>query len=147
MVRPVSAAAHALLERARRDLARELDAQLDAMATDGAHVDDALRAALLDDLPPPSALDAPSLRARVERYARSAQPLDVVLGSVSRFVRERPALVDRLDPHDRALLRAKVIDRASWAETAARAGTPSTTAAMRAMREAVRALLALPDRR
>lgn len=144
MVRPQSPRAVALVRSLREALASELDA-LRALheADDGAPFDPTLLAALARDLPAPSALDAAALRVLAERYAASAQPVDVVAGSLGRFVRAHATELAALDSVSRTLLIARLCDHAPWSEVAARAGLPSAAAAMRQMREAMRALLRL----
>lgn len=142
MVRPVGASARALVDAMREDLAHELPAQLAAIAADdGAPIEEALASAILAGLPSVGPRDAATSRRIAERYARSAQPVDAVLGSLGAWARDHGHARGHLDPASAALIEARLVDRASWAETARRAGKPSAAAAMRAMRDAVRALL------
>lgn len=142
MVRPVSSAARALLASLRQDLAHEIEAQLALQeADDGGSIEPALRAALTRGLGAPAPRPPAELRALAERYACSAQPVDVVAGSLGALVRAHPSTLASLAPAARALLEARLVDHAAWSVVAARAGAPSVASAMRAMREAVRALL------
>jgi tRNA(Met) cytidine acetyltransferase len=147
MVRPVSPRAFALVDRWRVDLARELPAQLEAMASDGTSIDERLRATLVDGLPTPLRHDATSLHELTLRYVGGTQPADVVIGSLGELARIHELALATLRARDRALIRARLIERRSWAESGMRSGLPSVAAAMRAMREAVRALLDAIDRR
>ncbi len=142
MIRPRSDAARALVASLRDDLSRELEQQLSLMETDeSAPIDPELRSALVRSLPTSREAELGERRAIALRYASSTQPVDVVAASLGRFVRDHEVLLATLDVRSRALLQARLVDRVSWSEVAARAAMPSVAAAMRSMRGAVRALL------
>lgn len=142
MVRPVSEAARAGVALLRTELAHELETQLALLASDeGASVDPALRAALFEGLPSPPPRSVLELREVARRYAESAQPLDVVAGSLERFVRAHQPALEGLAPPSARLLEKRLLERAPWPEVARAAALESVPAAMRAMRRSVLALL------
>lgn len=141
MIRPASDAARAAVAALRDELAIELEGQLALQAIDdGAPIDLTLGEALRRGLPSPRMRTPTELQAIARRYAASTQPIDVVASSLARFVREHAAALDGLDARSRALIRGRLLDRASWRALAASAGV-SVPSVMRAMRESVRALV------
>ncbi|MEZ4238655.1 MAG: GNAT family N-acetyltransferase [Myxococcota bacterium] len=138
MLRPLSPPAHALLATLRAELARDLPDQLALFDGDG--LDPALRAALVDGLPPPAPFTEAAVRDAVEGYVFGARPLDAAVAAVRHVVLAHPEALDRLPPSDRALIRDRVVD--GWTggrwrcATGPDAAAPTVPAVMRALRRA-----------
>lgn len=142
MVRPVSSAARALTAELREDLARSLPLQLELLAGEGELLLDArLEAALRAGLPTPAPLDAEHNRAYVARYASGPQPFEAAAFALEPFA--RAADLSALDDAERTLIEERLLAHKPWDVAAHAAGFPSVPAAMRAMRPAIRALLAI----
>lgn len=139
MIRPMTDPARRLVDELRAVLARDLPLQL-AMMQDDLPIDDDLAEALARDLPPPAPLDAAACREAILGYAFGPRPLEACPTAIGRWIEDHAGRLSALDDAGRALIEARVRDRAPWAEAAARAGLPSIPAAMRALRRAVRAL-------
>ena len=139
MLRPVSDAARALLEGLRADLARDLPLQLELLAADLV-LEPALRAALEAGLPPAAPLSDADAEAIVVAYLDGPRPFESAAYAVTQYVARHAEALDELP--NAALIRRRVLDRASWAETTKDAGFPSIPAAMRALRRTLRELRA-----
>jgi tRNA(Met) cytidine acetyltransferase len=141
MLRPVSPAAHQLLQTLRAELARDLPLQLELMALDGeVQPEPELLESLLEGLPAPAPLPRPELRRILAGYVHGPRPYDVVATAVTAFVQAHPDALAALDPDSRRLLELRVLHRTRWIDLAARCGLPSVPAAMRALRRAVASL-------
>ncbi|MFK7992358.1 MAG: GNAT family N-acetyltransferase [Sandaracinaceae bacterium] len=141
MVRPVSPAARDLTTQLRAELARDLPLQLRLLdADDGLGLSEALRDSLLADLPAPASLSEAEELQRVRDYAFGPPPYEAVAFAVQRWVRrqDRSALASM----PRAVVEGRVLAERGWRRVAEEAGAPSVPAAMRALRRAVRAMLA-----
>lgn len=146
MMRPVSARARRLFEALRAALARDLPLQLELLEAGGQLLlEPALRAALLRDLPAPPPLDAATRDALLASYAFGPRTYESVAVAVTAWVRAHAARLAELEPRQRALVEARVLERAPWTEVARTASLPSVPAAMRALRRAVRALVERVD--
>jgi len=141
MIRPVSDRGRSLVDSLRVELSRSLAIQLELLEVDGdLELDEALRASLSRGLPSPAPLGDDELRAVVERYAAGPQPFDAAAYALAPFVERRG--LSGLDLRARRLVEGRVLRRRSWAEVAREAGYPSVPAAQRALRPAIRLLLA-----
>ncbi|MCC6624758.1 MAG: tRNA(Met) cytidine acetyltransferase [Deltaproteobacteria bacterium] len=146
MLRAVSARASALVATLRRELAREMPLQLALMQADGELLlDPELAAALAADLPAPAPLDEAETLALVRGYAYGARTIESVASALVGFVTRHAGAVARLPLYDRRLVEGRVLERRSWGALVRETGAPSHAAAMRALRRAVRALLADDD--
>ncbi len=137
MLRPDGDEARALVRALREDLARDLPLQLELLEGELA-LDPELAAELGADLPEPAPLADDEVRAIVDAYLASSRPVESAAYAITRFVRERERALDVLPAPQRALIRARVLERRAWTEAAA--GYPSVPAAMRALRPAIAAL-------
>ena len=141
MIRPTSAAARALHDALRADLARDLPLQLALHEADGELLlDPALDHALRAGLPAAAPLSVAARDAIVESYLAGPRTFESVAAALTDFVASHQAALGRLDPQHAELLSARVLGRRSWTRTAAAASYPTVRAAMRAFRRAVRAL-------
>lgn len=139
MLRPITPAAHALVDGLAAELARALPLQLALLTADHELLDPALADALPLDLPA-AAPAPPALAARVADWVASPRTLESAIADLAPFV---AAHLDRVsDPIDRAVLASRVLERRSWAETARRAGLAHAGQAMKRARPAIAALLA-----
>lgn len=147
MLRPVTAPAMRLLESLRLELARALPAQLALLDAGGElALDPELDLELRAGLPSPPPLDDAARDAIVARYLDGPAPYDAVAYALEPWVRAHAHALGSLDPRSHALIRARVLERAAWADVARAARAPSVAAAMRALRPALRALRAAIDR-
>ncbi|MEW5850008.1 MAG: GNAT family N-acetyltransferase [Myxococcota bacterium] len=142
MVRPVTARAEEMVERWQRALAWGLPEQLALLrASPLTEPDDALVAELTTGTP----LVEPPTRAELlevlERYCDGIQPVEPVAFAVRWLMESHPDAVTTLTEAQRALLTSRVQLRRSWEETGKNALGQGASAAMRAMRPAIRALL------
>jgi tRNA(Met) cytidine acetyltransferase len=162
LLRPVTPAAEALVADLRRELARNLMAwralrdadepwrrapaggPSAAFGADGALGvgEDALDAAVdeaLEDVER-TPLDDDALAAAARRYASGVVPFDAVAGDLAEALRRFTRLDGRPpspgEAPGAALLRARVLERRSWADAARAAGLRDAAAAMRALRPA-----------
>ncbi len=140
MIRPTSERAEALTRRLRAGLARDLDAQLGFLEEGGLALEPALRASLAEGLERGLGDDPAWDAERCRAYAHGPRTFESVATSLGRFVRAHGGSLAALGVSERALLEARVVERAPWSVAAARAGLPSVPAAMRATRRAFRAL-------
>jgi len=140
MIRPVTAAARALVEDLRTELAWNLDAQL-ALLTQEPELGltPALRAALSDGLAPAAGpwpvggyLNGP------RTYDSVARSLEVLLpvGRVEDLVAN-----GEISPSEAALLRARLHERLGWRACQAAAGLASVRSTQRTLRRLIRGLL------
>lgn len=143
MVRPQSAAGHALVDLLRAECARDLPGQLQWMSREvGPRLSDHLRAALTHELPAAAPWTARDIASRVEHLLRGAMPLDSA-GDAPRLWLEavygsaRPGLT----PLEAACLSARVDDGHAWTTVAAHARV-NVAVAQRATRRALRQLVA-----
>jgi len=146
MIRPVSTRAKRLVETLRVALARELPEQL-ALMQSGHELllSDDLHSSLLYGLPEPIPLTEDEVCLRVARFAFGPSTQEAVASALRRFVTGHQSLLEYL-PHDAdRLIRCRIVDGGSWADTMAAAGLPSIPATMRALRRAVRAFCAVAD--
>ncbi|MEZ4337078.1 MAG: GNAT family N-acetyltransferase [Sandaracinaceae bacterium] len=139
MIRPVSRAAHALVDDLRAALARDLPTQL-ALVADELPLDPALEAALLADLPPPAPIDRTVQREAIVGYAFGPRPFEASPVAIRAFVEDHARALAALSEPERLLVDARILGGASWTRAAARAGFDTVPAAMRATRRAIRAL-------
>ena len=147
MIRPVSAAAEALVARLRLRLRGELPAQLPLLEADAGLPLGPLRAALLAHAAlPPEAEDAALQAAPVATPAQLAAlgaamagpcPMDALPAQVAAALR---ALPGGAGPGE-AALRDRYLGRRSWSQIASEGSFPTVKAAQRAARRALRALL------
>ncbi|TNF35076.1 MAG: tRNA(Met) cytidine acetyltransferase, partial [Deltaproteobacteria bacterium] len=107
MLRPRSAAAHALLAHLRADLARDLPHQLALLEADGELLlDPDLASALGHGLPPVAPLDEAARDAAVAAYLGSPRTFESAASAVTSFVHAHLGALDALaDPRQAALLR------------------------------------------
>ncbi|MEZ4473811.1 MAG: GNAT family N-acetyltransferase [bacterium] len=140
MVRPVTPAAIALIERVQADFARDLPLHLALMRGDVV-VDAAFADALAEGLPPPSRLDAAEADAMLASYAFGPRTLEAAAPAGAGFLARRPDLLAGLAPAERALVEARVLAHRGWDAAARAGGLPSIPAAMRAMRRIIRRLV------
>lgn len=148
MIHPVSEAARALVGRLRDELARALPVQLALQAADGDLVlDPDLDAALRDATPPapPPDTDPAAENRAVTCYLETPQPFEPAAWAVVPWVRARLDAWAALPAQPRALIQHRVLNGASWPAAARAAGYPSTAAAMRALRPALRRLNSPPS--
>jgi len=146
MVRPVSAAAKALVADLRVDLARDLPLQLSLMAAGHELVlDPALEAALHLGLPDAPTLDEAAIRYTVATYAFGPRTLEAAAVALTAFIEGHRDALDTLSDGERTLIEGRVLGHESWHGITERAGLPSVPAAMRAARRAVRALVLRVD--
>ena len=141
MLRPVSAAAQALVARLRGRLARELPLQLELLRAE-AELDPALVRELAADLPPALPLGERERQGIVDDYLFGPCHYEAAAFALERTVEVLSAGLDELDPLSVALIRARVLRRRGWARVAREAGLPSVHAAQRALKRALRALVA-----
>ena len=139
MIRPISAAAHALVDVLRQGLARDLPTQLAWMQADDLCLDPELEQALLADLPETTALSDTNCAELVADYAHGPRTLEAVLVPLGRYVAQHTAVLGRLDRETQRLLQTVVAGRGWRAVAGEKLSIP---AAMRAVRRAVRALVA-----
>jgi tRNA(Met) cytidine acetyltransferase len=143
MIRPTSPAAGALVHQLRHQLAHALPTQLHLLSHDGElHLDPELDRSLRADLPHVDPPDDPTCARVVARYAASAQPYELIAHALIPWLRRRSDHLAHLTPTARAVVEARVLRGDSWPHVARIAGLPSAGAAMRALRPAIRALLA-----
>jgi tRNA(Met) cytidine acetyltransferase len=143
MVRPVSEEARALVASLRADLARDLPLQLELLDAEGElAIAPRLAEALRAGLPTPSGLSEAERDAIVDSYLNGPRPYESAAYAITRYVDAHEGSLEALGSRDRALIEARVVDRVAWAVAAERAGFHSVPAAMRALRRAVRALVA-----
>jgi tRNA(Met) C34 N-acetyltransferase TmcA len=143
MLRPISDAARALAMALRRELARELPRQLLLLEEEGeVLVQPELREALMAGLGPAAPLPAAERDALVRAYASGPRTFESVATTVAEFVAAHPDALATLAPVARALIEARAVRGEPWPAVMRAAGQPSIPAAMRALRRAVRALLA-----
>lgn len=138
MVRPVSAAARALVADLRGDVARELPTQL-ALFDDPLLVG-GLSEALLAGLPAPR----PAPSDAVATYLSGTRPFESMPTPLIEFAEARRAQLPSLSHVERAVIEARVLERRPWLEVAARAGV-GIRASQRALRRAFRALASGSD--
>ncbi len=139
MIRAVTPRARLLVRELRAALARDLPLQLELMERE-VPMDDALVAALREDLPDPAPLSAAVIEEAVQAYAFGPRPFESVALAVRSWVALEDEAFGRLSAADRQLIDARVLRGLRWSEVAAAAAMPSVPAAMRATRRAVRAL-------
>jgi len=146
MLRPVSDRAHALVRDLEADLARNLPLQLELLdAERELGVGLALRRALVAELATPPELDPAEIERRVRAFASGAQTMEAASYALDRFLRTpevRAQRMQRLSPDERSLLERRVLARDSWRAAARAAGYADVPTAMRALRPALRRLLA-----
>lgn len=138
MVRPVSAAARALVHDLGAELARDLPLQLELLAGEGP-LEPGLAHELRADLPAPAPLGDDEALSIARSYAQGPRPYEAAAVAVTRCV-ERAGLAG-LEPQEATIVRARVLERRPWAECAAQAGFVTVPAAMRALRRAVARLI------
>lgn len=143
MVRPVAATAAHLVEGLRADLARDLPLQLDLIDADGPpSLSEALRAALLEDLPAPGPRTPDAAAALIDAWLAGERTYEAAATELEAWVCRLEDL-GGLPPVDRALIEDRVLRRLGWRAVCRRAGLPSVPATMRAVRAALARLRAL----
>jgi tRNA(Met) cytidine acetyltransferase len=141
MLCPRSKLARQLVDALRRELARELDTQLALLqADDGLTLDQTLLAALRDRLPEVEPYSPPECRALAHEYVHGPRTFESVATAVRGFLESAP--LDQLEPPMRALVVARALELHGWSRVAREANFASVPAAMRAMRRAIRVLVA-----
>lgn len=144
MIRPVSAAAQALVGDLRAALARDLPLQLALMqAGDELLLDAPMRAALTAHLPPSAPLDRATRDAIVHGFTHGPRTHESAAVALEAHVRDHLHRLDRLPPADAALIRARILEHQGWEVAMQRGEQPSIPATMRALRRAMRAFQAL----
>ncbi|MBZ0120106.1 MAG: hypothetical protein K8H88_24160, partial [Sandaracinaceae bacterium] len=103
-------------------------------------LDPELAASLSQDVERAVELGADAVRARVLRYLAGPQPFEAAAYAITRFVEAHHDRLASLEPRERALIEGRVIARRPWRRAASDAGYPTTAAAMRALRPAIRSL-------
>jgi tRNA(Met) cytidine acetyltransferase len=143
MVRPFSPAAEALVARLRARFARDLPLQIELLQADvSPPLDPDLVQALCTDLPPSVPLTAAEAEAGTRTYAFGPGTFEAEAVAVNQWVETHTRHLDALPPEYRGVVEARVIDRRGWVEAMNRSGLPSHGAVMRALRRAIRAMLA-----
>jgi len=146
MVRCNTPRAAQVLAPLRPRLARALPLQRALMQAEGHwHADDALSAVLSDALAAPAPLTQDTVAEAVAFYAGGAAPYEGWAAWVRPWVEAHAHLLDALDPRAAAVIRARVLAALPWRQVAHLVGLPGVPAAQRALRPAVRALLAQAD--
>ena len=141
MLRAGSPRGAALIAELRAELARDLPIQLALLDADGElGLDPELAASLSQDVERAVELGADAVRARVLRYLAGPQPFEAAAYAITRFVEAHHDRLASLEPRERALIEGRVIARRPWRRAASDAGYPTTAAAMRALRPAIRSL-------
>lgn len=144
MLRPVSERGRALLSALREELARDLPMQLELLAgADSLPLEQALTVELLRELPAASPRSAAAHRAVVASFSHGPRTFESTCVEVARFARRHRAALAGLSASERALIEARVLAGASWAEASRAAGLPAPHVAMRALRRAFRKLVDL----
>ncbi len=143
MLRPVSERARTLVRELRSELARELRLQLALFDAEGElSLAPALREALFRGLPPPAPLEDEELRRVLSSYVNGPRPYESAAFAITRFVEAHRDRLAALSVAARTLIDARVLRRRPWTDAAREAGYPSVPAAMRALRPALRELVA-----
>lgn len=145
MMRPVSPAAEALVQRLGQALARGLPLQLELMDGDGLLLlDPALRGALLSAAERASAgapaSDAPA-DATVAHFAFGPRTFESAAGPIIALCEAHRSDLAALSSVERGLIEGRVLARKGWDAVMAEVGLPSVAATMRGVRRAVRALV------
>ncbi|MFT5680709.1 MAG: tRNA(Met) cytidine acetyltransferase [Myxococcota bacterium] len=138
MIRPVSEAAHALVEALQADLAAELPGLVALMTAEGP-LSPALIAALSAGLPDAEPPDPTRLAARLTSYLSGPCHFEAAALALGEAISESD--LSGLPLVERGLVTDKVIRHASWSAAAELAGL-SIPAAQRALKRALRSLLA-----
>lgn len=143
MLRAHSKRARKLIRELRSDLARDLPIQLALLHADGIlGLEPGLASSLSDGLEPPVELDPAEIRSRVLRYANGPQTFASAAYAICRFVQAHRSRLSTLDSRERMLVEGHVLAHEPWDKVAREAGFPSVPSAMRALRPAIRKLLA-----
>jgi tRNA(Met) cytidine acetyltransferase len=143
MLRAHSKRAAELVRALRADLSRDLPIQLALLHADGIlGLEPGLAASLSEGLAPPVELDPSEIRQRVQRYANGPQTFASAAYAICRFVETHRSKLSALDSRECMLLEGHVLAHEPWDKVARQAGFPSLPAAMRALRPAIRKLLA-----
>lgn len=133
MLRPVSAAAHALAARLRAVLARELACAVALHAAEGEPLEDELVQALREGLPPPAPLPETERDRIVFHWLEGPRPYEAAAYALRAWIEAHPELAR--DP----LVAAKIVHGRGWRAVTRDLGLPSVPAAMRALRRRARA--------
>lgn len=144
MIRPVSEAARVLVAHLRRQLAQELPLQLALLEADGMPLSPALVGALLADLPSPGPVFEAERDEAIRRWLHGAGPYEASAWAVEDRVRAHVDRLDCLSASDRAVVEGRVLHRRGWRELARALGHPGVPATMRALKQAVSALVSEP---
>jgi tRNA(Met) cytidine acetyltransferase len=144
MLRPCAPAAVELLANLRAELAREIDTQLLLLrADDGLSLDPALVTELRAGLPAPIPYTEAEAEALTRAYAYGPRTFESVATAVRVYLatigRDRLA---RLDPRAFAVVEGRARNLHGWRRVALDSGLISLPATMRALRRAIRELLA-----
>jgi tRNA(Met) cytidine acetyltransferase len=146
MVHPLSERARALVRDLRIELARNLPVQLALMDADGElRVEPELATALSAGLAPAPPLGEDEMRTALRSYLLGPRPYESAAFALEQFVRAHEEKLSGMDAQERAVLEQRVLRRHGWERVAAEAGYPSVPAAMRALRQAMRALAGAVD--
>lgn len=138
MIRPVTPEAKALVEGLREDLAR--DWPLQRALLDGAgdlRLDPALHDALALDLPEPRPATRDQLVETARAYLFGPRPYESAASAITALVEAHAGELPAMAPADAALVRARVLERRPWPESAVEGGHASVPSAMRALRRAL----------
>jgi len=142
MIRPVSSRAFELLRALRQDLARQIDMQLELLRADGdVGFDASLPSCLREGLEAPRELSKQAINDGVTRYLHGPQTFQGAVYVITRAVEQASSGLSVLPEKQRKLIESRVLCRKGWADAARDAGYPTVSAAMRALRPALRALL------
>jgi DNA-directed RNA polymerase specialized sigma24 family protein len=142
MIRPVSKRATSLFESLRVKLARQLNPQLALMqAGRELLLADALIGDLNAGLPAAVPLSEAERMEAVTLFANGPRTHEAACVALGEFVVDHADALAHLEPKERALIQARILEGMGWEDTANAADLPSVPAAMRALRRAVRALV------
>ena len=142
MMRPVSERATSLFESLRMKLARQLNAQLALMqAGRELLLADALIGDLNAGLPAANPLSKDERMEAVTLFANGPRTHEAACIALGEFVADHADALTHLEPGERALIQARILEGMGWEDAASAANLPSVPAAMRALRRAVRALV------
>jgi len=142
MIRSVSSRAFELLRALRQDLARQIDMQLELLRADGdVGFDASLPSCLREGLEAPRELSKQAINDGVTRYLHGPQTFQGAVYVITRAVEQASSGLSVLPEKQRKLIESRVLCRKGWADAARDAGYPTVSAAMRALRPALRALL------
>ena len=145
MVCAVSPAAVDLVARLQQKAARDLPYQVTLLRAEGVH-EESLCEALLQGLPDQSPLPDREYQNQMEGFLMGPVPLEACVQSLRRFLMENKAAYDALPVLARAAVQARLMDGATWKETARLGGYATIRAAQRGVKRAIQACAPTPSR-